>query len=56
MAPRSRRLEAWRRLASDLDYDKLAAMTTTMRLDEVIEAGREILAGKVRGRVVVEIG
>jgi acrylyl-CoA reductase (NADPH) len=56
MAPRSRRLEAWRRLASDLDHDKLAAMTTTMRLDEVIEAGREILAGKVRGRVVVEIG
>jgi acrylyl-CoA reductase (NADPH) len=56
MAPRSRRLEAWRRLASDLDYDKLAAMTTTMRLDEVIEAGREIVAGKVRGRVVVEIG
>ena len=56
MAPRSRRLEAWRRLASDLDHDKLAAMTTTMRLDAVIEAGREILAGKVRGRVVVEIG
>jgi acrylyl-CoA reductase (NADPH) len=56
MAPRSRRLEAWRRLASDLDHDKLAAMTTTMPLDEVIEAGREIIAGKVRGRVVVEIG
>ena len=31
-------------------------MTRTIRLDEVIPAGTEILAGRVRGRVVVEIG
>jgi acrylyl-CoA reductase (NADPH) len=56
MAPKALRLEAWRRLASDLDHDKLAAMTTTVALDHVPEAGRQIVAGKVRGRVVVEIG
>jgi acrylyl-CoA reductase (NADPH) len=31
-------------------------MTTTIPLDRVIEAGRDILDGKVRGRTVVEIG
>jgi acrylyl-CoA reductase (NADPH) len=56
MAPKARRLEAWRRLAADLDRQKLAAMTTTIPLEKVIETGAEILAGKVRGRIVVEIG
>lgn len=56
MAPRVLRLEAWGRLARDLDHGKLAAMTRTIRLDEVIPAGAEILAGRVRGRTVVEIG
>jgi len=56
MAPKALRLEAWRRLATDLDHDKLAAMTRTIPLDQVIEAGHDILDGKVRGRVVVEIG
>ncbi len=56
MAPRALRLEAWGRLARDLDLGKLAAMTHTIRLDEVIPVGAEILAGRVRGRVVVEIG
>jgi acrylyl-CoA reductase (NADPH) len=55
MAPRALRLEAWERLANELDQSKLAAMTSTMPLDKVIEAGREIVAGKIRGRVVVEI-
>lgn len=55
-APKPLRLEAWRRLARDLDRETLAAMTTTIPLDRVIEAGGEILAGKVRGRTVVEIG
>ncbi|WP_225207750.1 acrylyl-CoA reductase (NADPH) [Novosphingobium huizhouense] len=54
--PRPRRLEAWRRLASELDLDKLEAMITTVPLEGVIELGPQILAGKVRGRVVVEIG
>ncbi len=56
MAPKALRLEAWSRLARDLDLGKLGAMTRTIRLDEVIPAGTEILAGRVRGRVVVEIG
>jgi acrylyl-CoA reductase (NADPH) len=56
MAPKARRLEAWGRLARDLDHCKLAAMTRTIKLDEVIPAGADILAGKVRGRTVVEIG
>src|SRR4051812_35165557 len=55
MAPKTLRLEAWSRLARDLDLGKLAAMTTTVGLDRVIETGRDILDGKVRGRVVVEI-
>lgn len=54
-APRERRLEAWARLAKDLDLAKLAAMTRTIAFDEVIPVAHDILAGKVRGRVVVEI-
>lgn len=55
-ARKSLRLEAWDRIARDLDHDKLAAMSTTIPLSEVISAGADILAGKVRGRLVVEIG
>jgi acrylyl-CoA reductase (NADPH) len=56
MAPKPLRLEAWNRLARELDLGKLAAMTSTIPLDQVMEAGRRIVEGKVRGRVVVEIG
>lgn len=56
MAPKALRIEAWSRLARDLDRAKLAAMTTTIPLADVIVAGEAILAGKVRGRLVVEIG
>ena len=56
MAPRPLRLEAWSRLARELDRAKLAAMTTTVGLDEVPRVAEAILAGQVRGRVVVEIG
>ncbi len=55
MCPKQRRLEAWARLATDLDPDKLAEITSTIRLEDVIAAGPDILAGKVRGRLVVEI-
>jgi acrylyl-CoA reductase (NADPH) len=55
MAPKPLRLEAWSRLARDLDRDKLAAMTSTVGFDRVPEIARDILAGKVRGRVVVEV-
>jgi acrylyl-CoA reductase (NADPH) len=53
MCPLKRRQEAWQRLASDLEASKLAAMTTETELAGVIEAGRRIVQGGVRGRVVV---
>lgn len=56
MCPKPRRLEAWARLATDLDRAKLAVITSTIPLDSVIETGKAIVEGKVRGRVVVEIG
>ena len=56
MQPKAKRLEAWARLARDLDPEKLAALSTTIPYDQVIETAEKILAGKVRGRVVVEIG
>jgi acrylyl-CoA reductase (NADPH) len=55
MCPLERRREAWKRLASDLDAGKLAAMTREIDLSGVIDAGRQILAGGVRGRIVVKI-
>ncbi|HEY2445449.1 MAG TPA: MDR family oxidoreductase [Rhizomicrobium sp.] len=50
-----RRRLAWQRLARDLDGGKLAAMTRTIRLDEVPEAAADILSGKIRGRLAVGI-
>ena len=55
MCPMPRRLEAWQRLARDLDKTRLAALTTTIGFDNLPETASAILAGKVRGRVVVEI-
>jgi acrylyl-CoA reductase (NADPH) len=55
MASQKRRREAWARLARDLDRTKLAEMTRTIKLPDVFQAGEDILAGKVRGRLVVEI-
>jgi acrylyl-CoA reductase (NADPH) len=49
------RQQAWKRLATDLDHKKLAAMTTEIGLGKVIETAPSILAGKVRGRIVVRI-
>ena len=53
--PTPRRLEAWRRLAADLDRAKLAAMTETIPFDQVFDAGARILKGETRGRLVVTI-
>jgi acrylyl-CoA reductase (NADPH) len=55
MAPLGVRQEAWQRLASDLDITKLNAMTREIGLSEVIAVGTELLEGKVRGRVVVDV-
>jgi acrylyl-CoA reductase (NADPH) len=56
MAPKPLRLEAWSRLARDLDPGKLAAISSTIPLDRVIDAAKDIVDGKVRGRLVVAIG
>ncbi len=56
MCPLPRRQEAWKRLETDLDRQKLAAMTTEIPLSRVVEAGAAILAGQTRGRIVVKIG
>jgi acrylyl-CoA reductase (NADPH) len=55
MCPIDRRREAWQRLATDLDAGKLAAMTSEIDLSGVIEAGRRIVEGDVRGRTVVKV-
>jgi acrylyl-CoA reductase (NADPH) len=55
MAPLPLRREAWSRIARDLDPAALSVMTTTVPLDQVIDRGPEILAGRTRGRVVVTI-
>jgi acrylyl-CoA reductase (NADPH) len=55
MCPIARRLEAWRRLETDLDRGKLAAMTSEAGLADVIALGERIVAGQVRGRIAVKI-
>jgi len=56
MCPLALRQQAWRRLAGELDSAKIAAMTTEIGLADVIAAGRRIVDGQVRGRIVVKIG
>ena len=55
MAPRAERLEAWRRLAQDLDVAKLELMTHEIGLGEAVATAAALLEGKVRGRVVVDV-
>ena len=55
MAPRAERLEAWRRLAQDLDVTKLELMTREIGLREAVATAAALLEGKVRGRVVVDV-
>ncbi|MBS0242091.1 MAG: oxidoreductase, partial [Proteobacteria bacterium] len=55
MCPKPRRIEAWDRLARDLDKAKLAAMTETRPIADAPKLAPDILAGKVRGRVVLTI-
>ena len=50
-----RRIEAWARLARDIDRDKLARMTRHVSLDDAPGVGADIVAGRIRGRVVVDL-
>ncbi len=56
MCPIERRREAWKRLETDLDRQKLVMMTREIALSDVFGVAPEILSGQVRGRVVVKVG
>ncbi len=53
--PQAKRKVAWQRLASDLEPAKLESMTTEVALADVIGVANDIIEGKVRGRVVVDV-
>jgi acrylyl-CoA reductase (NADPH) len=55
MAPKAKRLAAWKKLAHDLDSGKLERITQEIPLGDAISKAPEILAGKVRGRMVVDV-
>jgi acrylyl-CoA reductase (NADPH) len=55
MAPREVRQPAWDRLARDLDATALERLTTVVGLSEATDAAQKILAGQIRGRVVVDV-
>jgi acrylyl-CoA reductase (NADPH) len=55
LRPLSDRDAAWRRLAHEIDFNKLDAMTRTIPLSEAIDAAQALLDGKVRGRLVVDV-
>ncbi|MBK8524300.1 MAG: oxidoreductase [Betaproteobacteria bacterium] len=55
MAPQIVRLEAWQRLARDLDIAKLDAITREIALGDAVVAAGELLEGKIRGRLVVDV-
>ena len=54
-APMKRRLEAWQRLAKELDRGKLGAMITDIGLADALAKAPDVIAGKVRGRLVVDV-
>jgi acrylyl-CoA reductase (NADPH) len=55
MAPKAKRLTAWKRLAKDLDVSKLELIAKEITLSEAVDVASDLLAGKVRGRVVVNV-
>lgn len=54
-APMARRVEAWRRLATDLDIGKLEALSFDVPFTEIVDTAPKILAGQVRGRAIVDL-
>ena len=55
MAPMSRRVQAWERLAREISPDLLARNTETIGLGDTVASAQRLLAGQVRGRVVVDV-
>jgi acrylyl-CoA reductase (NADPH) len=55
MAPKARRQKAWDRLARDLDAAALDRISRTVGLSETLSAAQDIVAGTIRGRVIVDV-
>ncbi|MDG1307668.1 MAG: oxidoreductase [Porticoccaceae bacterium] len=55
MAPLAAREEAWQRLATDLDKTRLESMINEISLAEAMNTGADVLAGKIRGRLLVDV-
>ena len=55
MAAKELRKEAWSRIATDLDMNKLSALTTEIGFNDIIQTATDIVDGKVRGRVIVDM-
>ena len=55
MAPTTAREQAWQRLATDLDKTRLESMINEISLAEVMNIGGDVLAGKIRGRLLVDV-
>ena len=53
--PKLKRIAAWERLASDVDLDVLAKLTRIGPLSRIFELADDILAGRIRGRVVLDV-
>jgi len=53
--PRPRRIDAWNRLAKDLDIGHIEMMMTEINLGDAIATAADQMAGKTRGRVVVNV-
>ncbi|EJM83445.1 putative quinone oxidoreductase, YhdH/YhfP family [Pseudomonas sp. GM74] len=53
--PKAKRVEAWNRLARDLDFNLLPLISHEIGLSDAIEAAPRLLAGQLRGRVVVDV-
>ena len=55
MAPIAAREQAWQRLATDLDKTRLESMINEISLAEAMNIGGDVLAGKIRGRLLVDV-
>lgn len=53
--PYEKRVEAWQRIASDLPMDKLEGMIVSATLSDLPQLGKDILKGKVKGRVIIDV-
>lgn len=53
--PFERRVEAWERLADQLNLDALSLMTKDINLEAALPAAADLIDGKIRGRLIVDV-